>query len=343
MNKIKKQIIRIVLLVGTLVSLYFVPWVLVKAWMLPLPETVQGQLEEAVDQGFVGIIVYIDQAGYSPELYAAGLHNREKGIQAYPQAYFKIASISKLYIAVATTKLISRGILSLQASLTDYLPDLNGKIENANSITLKMLVEHRSGIPNYTDIPGYWEMNLKSRMEDLELVYNKAADFEPGSQYAYCNTNYLLLTLILDKVLEYPYFEFIQQNILDRLHLRHTYQSVNQVDIDSVMSGYHVGYEPDLKNQDRGMISTAEDVGVFLRALNSGSLFDPGEKEIYSSIYKFNHTGLVPGYQSIAEYHKDIDAVVIQFTNTTDSKQYNWNLSEIEYGRILKIIRNNRK
>ena len=60
---------------------------------------------------------------------------------------------------------------------------------------------------------------------------------------------------------------------------------------------------------------------------------------IYCSIYKFEHTGLIPGYQTIAKYHNDVDAVVIQFTNTVDFEGYNWNLSEIEYNRILKILR----
>ena len=89
------------------------------------------------------------------------------------------------------------------------------------------------------------------------------------------------------------------------------------------------------------MIATAEDVGIFLRALNDGSVFDEGEQEIYSSIYVYNHTGLVAGYQSIAEYHKDLDAVVVQFTNTTDFNGYNWNISEIVYNRIVKILSNN--
>ena len=85
------------------------------------------------------------------------------------------------------------------------------------------------------------------------------------------------------------------------------------------------------------MLATAQDVGIFLRALNDGSLFDEGEQAIYSSIYVYEHTGLVPGYQSIAEYHKDIDTVVIQFVNTAGG--YNWNLSEIVYNRIVKILR----
>jgi hypothetical protein len=87
------------------------------------------------------------------------------------------------------------------------------------------------------------------------------------------------------------------------------------------------------------MIATAQDVGIFLRALNEGSIFEEGEQEIYSSIYQYDHAGLVPGYQSIAKYHEDIDTVVVQFTNTTDFEGYNWSLSEIVYSRILKILR----
>jgi len=105
------------------------------------------------------------------------------------------------------------------------------------------------------------------------------------------------------------------------------------------MSGYHIGYPHDLKENDYGMHATAEDVGTFLRALNDGSLFDNGEQEIYSSIYEYKHAGWVPGYQSFAEYYEDIDAVVITFYSTTDPKLYNWNLSEIINSRIVKILR----
>jgi hypothetical protein len=91
------------------------------------------------------------------------------------------------------------------------------------------------------------------------------------------------------------------------------------------------------------MVATAEDVGIFLRALNDGSVFDEGEQAIYSSIYVYEHGGLVPGYQSLAEYHKDIDTVVVQFINTTDFNGYDWNLSEIVINRIVEILRNDKK
>lgn len=90
------------------------------------------------------------------------------------------------------------------------------------------------------------------------------------------------------------------------------------------------------------MLASAEDVGVFLRALNDGSLFSEDEQAIYSFIYVYEHSGWVPGYQSFAEYHEDIDSVVIQFYSTTDSKLYMWNLSEIVNSRIVKILRRNR-
>ncbi|MCG2417812.1 beta-lactamase family protein [Aequorivita sp. F47161] len=340
-KKQAKNMFKIVLIVGSLVSLWFVPWIVVKAWVLPLPDTIQEQANEAVENGFAGILIYVDKANEPAEFYAAGWHNKKKKIPANPHAFFKIGSINKLYTAVAIAKLVNAGQLSLDKTLADYLPELSGRIENANKITLKMMVQHRSGIPNYTDTKDYWAHPKENNKEKLALVLDHPADFEPGKKYEYCNTNYLLLSEIMDRVLGYPHFEFIQKEILDRLDLKNTFPSVRQVNMDKMMSGYHKGHPFDLKTDDIGMVATAEDVGIFLRALNDGSLFDGEEKKIYSSIYKYEHKGWVPGYQSIAEYHKDIDAVVVQFTSTTDPKLYYWNLADVEYSRVIKIIKRN--
>lgn len=327
------------LLVGTVISLFFVPWLLVKAWILPLPETVQEQLDEAIDHGFDGMIVYINQADQPPLFLAAGWHNREAKTPAKPDALFKIASIGKLYDAVAVTKLVSSGLLSLDKTLADYMPELVGTIDNAEQITLRNMIQHRSGIPNYTDAPNYWAAPSMTYEEILTSIQDLPANFEPGEDYEYCNTNYLLLGKIMDKVLGYENSRFKQEEILTPLKLTNTYASLNDVNIDDVMSGYHVGHPHDLKADDLGMVATAEDVGIFLRALNDGSLFRPGEQEIYASIYEYNHAGWVPGYQSFAEYYEDIDAVVIAFYSTTDPDLYNWNLSEIINSRIVKILK----
>ncbi len=325
-------------------TLFFVPWILVKDWILPLPDTVQAHLEEAIGEGFDGMIVYVDQAGQPPSYYAAGWHDRENKIPAYPQALFKIGSISKLYVAVATAKLVKANRLSLDKTPADYLPELAGRIEHADKITLRMLVQHRSGIPDFARTPGYWSAPPKAISEDLELVLDKPADFEPDAKNSYSNTNYLLIGEILDKTLGYSHHQLIKKEILEPLGLNHTYSLLSEVNIAEVMSGYYVGYSGDLKYRDfinpaGSMIATAEDVGIFLRALNEGSVFKEGEQEIYSSIYVYEHTGLLPGYQSIARYHKDIDAVIVQFNNTTNFDGYEWSLAEIFYGRIVKIVR----
>ena len=343
-KKQTKRIFRIIFILASISSLFFVPWILVKAWIIPLPDTVQEQVDEAIDLGLDGIIVYVDIAGKPPEFYAAGWHDRKNKIPAYPEALFKIASISKLYVAVSVAKLVNEKQLSLDKTLADYLPELLGRIDNADKITLRMMVQHRSGIPNYTDSPGYWENAPKGYKENIGLVLDKPADFEPDEKYSYSNTNYLLIGEILDKTLGYSHHQFIRNEILNPLELNNTYSLLSEVDINKVMSGYDEGFDGDLKDNSfispaGSMLATAQDVGIFLRALNDGSLLNENEQAIYSSIYVFEHTGLLPGYSSIARYHKDIDAVVVQFVNTSGG--YSWNLSEIVYDRIVKILRSN--
>lgn len=340
-TKTGKRIFRWVLLLGTIISLYFVPWLLVKAWILPLPNSIQKQADQAIDYGFKGLIVYVQQQDNEPKFFTSGWHNPTLQIPAEKVAYFKIGSINKLYVAVAVTKLVSAGRLSFDKTLADYLPPLVGRIENAETITLKMLVQHRSGIPNFTDTPNYWTHPKATSEEKLRLILDQPADFEPGKRSAYCNTNYLLLNIIMDSILGYPNFEFIRTEILEPLHLQNTFATIHDVNIENVMSGYHKGHDADLKTDDVGMVATAEDVGIFLRALNNDTLLTEQEQKIYP--YKYEHSGWVPGYQSFAAYYKDIDAVMVTLYSTTDHDLILWNLAEILNKRFAKIIKRHSK
>ncbi|WP_142785627.1 serine hydrolase domain-containing protein [Changchengzhania lutea] len=339
-KKQTKRILRIVFIMASISSLFFVPWILVKAWILPLPDTVQEQVNEAIGHGFDGMIVYVDEAGKPPAFYAAGWKDRENKIPADPHALFKIGSINKLYVAVSIAKLVNDKRLSLDKTLADYFPELMGRIEYADKITLRLMAQHRSGLPIFTNHPGFWDNPQEGDKDVLEYALDLPANFEPGEDYEYCNTNYLLLSRLIDKIVGYSHHQFIKKEILIPLELNHTFSSLNEVNIDDVMSGYYVGYEADLKANNYGsMIATAQDVGIFLRALNDGSVFNGDEQEIYSSIYEYEHGGLIPGYQCLAEYHKDQDMVVVQFMNTTDFNGYHWNLSQIVINRIVKILR----
>ncbi len=334
-----RRALRVILPIATVISLLYIPWNLLWAWLAPLPDTVQQQVDDAIDHGLDGIVVYVDRSGTTPTVFSAGWNNRENQIPADPQALFKIASIDKLYVAVAISKLLNKKSILLDDKLADHFPELVGRIENAEKITLRMMLQHRSGIPNLTDHPDFpWEDPPKTSREALEFALDLPAVFEPNEEYDYSNTNYLLLSEIIDKVTGNSRHQYIKEEILIPLELNNTFGSVHEVDIDDVMSGYFVGYEPDIKKIYHGsMIATAEDVGIFLRALNDGSLLSEDEQAIYSSVYEYEHTGSVPGYSSIARYHEDIDTVMIQFVNTSGGKS--WAMTELVYSRILKILR----
>ena len=337
-------LLRLAAIIATVGSLYFfAPWRAAIGYLMPLPATVQAQVGRATDYGLDGIIVYVDRAGHEPEFYAAGWHDRDLQIPANPHDLFKIASISKLYIAAATAMLVADGRLDLDDTVADFFPDLVGQLANAEHITLRMLLQHRSGIPNWVEDPDRWAITSGEVNDYLALVFDEPANFEPGARYQYSNTNYLLIGNILDQALGYPHQQFIRAEILDPLGLTNTFASVDDVEIERIPGGYDPGwpeenFRPRAHHVPGGtMVASAEDTGIFLRALNDGTLFTDTEQAIYSSVYEYGHTGLLAGYSSIARYHADIDAVVIQFVNTSGGNS--WTATEVVYDRVVRILR----
>lgn len=312
--------------------------------LIYFPSTIEEEVDKVIELGFDGTILYINQAGNS-SFYSAGWKNRENQIPANPHSLFKIASISKLYVAAAATKMIANQSLDLDNTLAKLLPERATGIEYSDEITLRMLLQHRSGIPDYTHHPDYpWDNPFENNGEVYTLVMGQPANFKPDKKYQYSNTNYLLIGEIMDKTLGYSHHQYIKNEILNPLGLHNTYSLLSEVDdINDVMSGYFVGYEPDVKYHDfihpgGSMVATAEDVGIFLRALIDGTLFTDDEQAIYSSVYQYGHTGLLPGYQSIARYHEDMDAIVVQFVNTSAEGYEYWFEFERAYNRIVKAL-----
>lgn len=341
-----KRVLRLFFPVAGIVSaIVFVPWTWVWLWLTPLPDAVQEQVNQAIQHDLDGIIVYIQQGEKPGQSYTAGWKNRDSLIAARPENLFKIASISKLYMATAAAKLIDRGDLDTNKSLAFYLPEIRNRVANAQDITLRMLIQHRSGIPNFTDQSNYpWDHPPKTNWETLEYILDLPADFAPDSDYAYSNTNYLLLGEIMDTVLGYSHHQFISEEILKPLGLKNTYSLLADAPFHEVMSGYFMGYPYDIKGNDfinpgGSMVASASDVGIFLKALNTGTLLSETEQRLYTSLYPLGHTGLVPGYESFAFYYSDLDAVVVQFVNTGGG--ISWSISQLIYDRIIKILRRN--
>lgn len=114
---------RFLVIVAVAASACFIPWKVVYAFVAPLPPTVREAVEAAPSDDVDGIIVYVDQAGRGPALYVAGLRDKRARLPMKAEALFKIASISKLYIAAATAKLVQAKRLSLNDTLASRLPE----------------------------------------------------------------------------------------------------------------------------------------------------------------------------------------------------------------------------
>ena len=305
--------------------------------------TVQEEVDRAVERGYDGMILHVNQADTSVT-YTAGWKDKNKQIPAEANSLFKIASISKLYIAAAVTKLVHSGRLALDTSLEEFIPEVAGRIQYVDEITLRMMLRHRSGIPEYIFRPGFAGSDPNvDYMETIALVFDEPADFTPNQKYKYSNTNFLIIGEILDRTLGYSHHEFIRKEILDPLGLKNTYCLASEANSTDIMSGYLVDNDSDFKLIEEhtrpggSMVASAEDVAIFLRALIDGTLLEAEEQEIYSSIYDYEHTGWVNGYTSIARYHEDINSVIVQFVNTSQGELY-WVRLKRDYKKMVKAV-----
>jgi CubicO group peptidase (beta-lactamase class C family) len=136
-----------------------------------------------------------------------------------------IASVSKTFTAMAILKLQEQGKLSVNDTLTKYFPDFN-----YDGVTIKTLLNHRSGLPNYLHFlqqVGWSEDSMLQNKNILNLLINKKAvltDVVPAdTKFAYCNTNYALLALIIEKVSGMPYAQYLKENIFDAIGMKNTF------------------------------------------------------------------------------------------------------------------------
>ncbi len=286
------------------------------------PTSVDSALEHGVGRGLDAIWVYVDDGRGAPLTTTAGVENRGTGAPADPGTLFKIASISKMFIAVCSVRLVNQGTVRLDDTLAFWLPVLAARIANGDAITVRQLLTHRSGVPDFDSQAGFsWRVAHTDVDALLELALGKPADFAPNARYEYSNTNYVLLGKILDAALGYSHREFVQHDILSPLGMLNTYSLLSDTDLALLARGYWDGSDrtgQDFVAPGGSMVSTVADVGVFLRALASGELLDAGETQIWDSLFDgVAHSGWLPGYQSIARYHRASDVVIVQFVNTT--------------------------
>jgi len=171
------------------------------------------------DSGVPSVSVGIVENGKIVYARAFGLARVQPPIQASADMAYPIGSISKQFTASAILLLEQQGKLSVDDPVSKYFPELT----EASKVTIRNLLTHTSGYQDYAP-QDYTIPAWKMPGDPLKVVHESAGkplDFEPGTQWQYSNTNFVLAALIVQKVSGEPFATFLRENILDRAHLTH--------------------------------------------------------------------------------------------------------------------------
>ncbi len=243
--------------------------------------------------------------------YTAGVADVRTGARVPVDGQVRAASNTKAFTATVVLQLVGEGRVALDAPVERYLPGLvRGEGIDGRRITVRQLLQHTSGLPNYTEFLGdfatYRHAHLRPRaLLDLALAHR--AVFAPGTGWSYSNTNYLLAGLLVEKVTGRPLAEQITRRVIDRIGLRHTY--LPGVGDERLRAAHPEGYVPakgggplvDVTEMDTSwawavgqLVSTPGDLNRFFTALFGGELLRPAQLAQMRTTVPVG-TGLWPG------------------------------------------------
>ena len=322
-------------------------------------ESLKSRAQGLVGAGYPAVLAAVtDSKGESAGV-AVGRGSLETG-QAPPlDGEVRIGSNTKTFVAVVVMQMVQEGKVGLDEPIETYLPGLiKGEGIDASKITVRQLLQHTSGLPEYTDtVPGRSDIfQIKDHYAQprdlLDTALSKPAAFEPGTQWAYTNTNYVVLGMLIERVSQRPVGEQIDQRIIKKLGLSHTYfPAPGDRSIKGTHpQGYHLSAEgklEDITEMDPAwgwaagaMVSTPSELNTFFQAVFDGRLLtqasiDEMKKSVDASsrfgpgvVYglgligtplscggtSWGHGGTIHGYQTNDAVGPDGTAVTIAVT-----------------------------
>lgn len=301
---------------------------------------------------FMGTIS-VKRAGENVYSKSVGFSNLESKTRNSENTTYVIGSISKSFTAVMIFQSIEKGKLALSTTLNKYFPS----IKNAEKITIDHLLSHRSGIHNFIDNNFQsWATEPKTGGEMLEIIEAGGSDFVPDSKAQYSNSNYVLLSYILETIYNQPFSEILQMNISVPLKLSNTYfgrSKTNQIcNSYKYLDKWRIesNTDPSVLMGAGGIISTANDLNTFFHSLFCGKLISTNSLEQMKTIKDgygkgllqipfgnkigYGHTGGIDGFSSVSAYYPD-DQTAYSLT----SNGANYIINNISIA-ILSIINN---
>ncbi len=262
-----------------------------------IPSIKKGQsLQEFImDASFSGSIL-VAREGKIIHRNGYGFANYEQQILNTPDTQFLIASLTKQFTALAILQLQEQGMLNIEDTVDTYLPDF----PNGSKIRIKQLLNHSSGIYNFTD---QWKQIRYSNLSlnELQLTFNhKPLEFEPGSEVKYSNSGYILAGLIIEVLSGQPYSEYITHNIFEPLGMNNSGFGLLENPTSNIAVGYNDEQVLDLTN-----LTNTYAAGAISSSVNDlylwGTSFD--EKPLINknnllTIFPINRKGLGLGFGS---------------------------------------------
>lgn len=212
---------------------------------------------------------------------------------------FHIASVSKTFTAMGVLKLGEEGKLNLEDELQKYFPAFDYP-----GVTIRTLLNHRSGLPNYLYFMEdlQWDESVPLKNQDiLDALINRKAALEdisrPNTHFTYCNTNYALLALLIEKVSGIPYPQFIKENIFDPLHMKNSFV-YTPADSARATPNYDYRGTP-IKNNyldnvygDKNIYTTPRELLQWHRALNNNLFVNATSMMEAYTPYSNEHPGI---------------------------------------------------
>ena len=255
-------------------------------------EQVLSAAQSLVDGGFPAALTAVRDKDGNTIGAAAGVGNLETSEAPPLDGEVRIGSNTKTFVAVVIMQLVQEGKISLDEPIETYLPGLiHGEGIDSSKITVRQLLQHTSGLPEYNDKIGFEDPFANrdvyySQRDCLDVALSHPALFEPGSQFKYTNTNYLVLSLLAEKVTHRPLAEQITQRIIEPLGLSHTY--FPGPGEQNIRGTHPQGYErnsqgqleditrmdPSVATGAGAMISTPTELNKFLQAILDGTLLN---------------------------------------------------------------------
>ena len=243
----------------------------------------------------VGLAVYSESEGWWAS--AAGYAQLESKKPMTTANLQFLQSISKTFLAVQIMQLHEQNKIALEDAMTKYLPAKYSRVfPQAQSISIRMLLTHTSGLPEYISHPKYTERVLLHPTkavtidEMIQAVEGEPMQFAPASRYLYTNTNYLLLAIIADQITG-DHAAHMRKNIFQPLQMLHTYYDPHRKKMDypglpdSYWDLLSAGRPANITEMQRtnvaplmgddGVIATTTDAVLFLRGLMEGKLVKP--------------------------------------------------------------------